>query len=77
MVAGVFDVGQEQALVEIWKYEGKIILTWEQCAHGKQYDESSYSHDERHVFDSVDQAYELLEKRAAPLQAFEPEVGAG
>lgn len=39
-------------LVSVWKHEDRIVLTWEECPPGEQYDESRYTRDERYVFRS-------------------------
>jgi hypothetical protein len=59
-----------QSLVEVWRYEDRIILTWEEAPDGAQYDESRYTKDERHVFDSVGQALAFLEQHAVAFSEF-------
>jgi hypothetical protein len=59
-----------QSLVEVWRHEGRIILTWEEAPDGAQYDESRYTKDERHVFDSIGEALAFLEQHGVPFSEF-------
>jgi hypothetical protein len=36
------------------------VLTWEECPAGEQYDEATYSRDERHVFATIEELLEFL-----------------
>ncbi|MFC3157996.1 hypothetical protein SAMN05443633_104338 [Chryseobacterium arachidis] len=42
-------------LIKVWLYNGKIILTWEECPPGLIYDESTYTKDELHNFNSFEE----------------------
>jgi hypothetical protein len=66
----VFWRGQLQSLVEVWKYEGQIILTWEEAPDGAQYDESRYTRDERHVFPTIEEALAFLDLHSVALEQF-------
>jgi hypothetical protein len=69
--AATFWRGELQSLIEVWRYEGKIILTWEEAPDGAQYDESRYTRDERHVFDRIDSALAFLEVHSVPRAEFD------
>jgi len=57
-------------LVSIWKHGGDIILTWEECPLGQQYDESTYTRDERHVFKTTDELMLFLSRVGLDPQSF-------
>ena len=44
--------GDLEGLVSVWLHEGEVVLTWEECPAGEQYDESVYTRDERHTFET-------------------------
>lgn len=43
---------ENSGLIQVWVHDNQIILTWEECPEGLQYDESSYSKDEVHNFNN-------------------------
>ncbi len=43
----------KDGLVAVWIHESHIILTWEECPKGCQYDESTYTRNERHSFETI------------------------
>ncbi|RLS47677.1 MAG: hypothetical protein DWH84_00210 [Planctomycetota bacterium] len=61
-----------EGLISIWKHESSLILTWEECPKGEQYDESNYTRDERHVFDDFDKMMEFLTSKALTPDSFTP-----
>lgn len=46
---------ENTGLINVWLYNGKIILTWEECPPGLIYDESTYTKDELHNFNSFEE----------------------
>lgn len=46
---------ENTGLIKVWLYNGKIILTWEECPPGLIYDESTYTKDELHNFNSFEE----------------------
>ena len=46
---------ENTGLIKVWLYNGKIILTWEECPKGLEYDEPSYTKDEVHNFSSFEE----------------------
>lgn len=46
---------ENTGLIKIWLDKNQIVLTWEECPGGLQYDESSYSKDEVHHFNSFEE----------------------
>lgn len=68
----VYSKGEMEGLVSVWKHESSIIVTWEECPKGEQYDESTYSHDERHVFSSLSDVMRFLSGHGFDLDAFAP-----
>ena len=59
-------------LVSIWMCEGSFILTWEECPIGEQYDESTYSRDERHVFANIEEVLAFLTRNGLKAESFAP-----
>lgn len=59
-------------LISAWAYEGRFILTCEECPAGEQYDESCYTRDERHEFATADEVLAFVEDRGYPHSAFQP-----
>lgn len=58
-------------IIEIWKYQGKYIVTWEECHQGDQYNEDSYTRDERHLFASVGEAIAFLDHHKLDTASFD------
>lgn len=46
---------ENTGLIEVWLHHHQIVLTWEECPEGLQYDESSYSKDEVHHFTNFEE----------------------
>lgn len=46
---------ENTGLISVWLYKGLIILTWEESPSGSIYDESSYTRDELHNFNSFEE----------------------
>lgn len=46
---------ENTGIIQVWLYNQKIILTWEECPTGLQYDESLYTKDEVHNFSSFEE----------------------
>ena len=46
---------ENTGLIKVWLYNNQIILTWEECPVGMQYDESLYSKDDMHHFNSFEE----------------------
>lgn len=59
-------------LVTVWMHDSSIILTWEECPKGEQYDESTYTRDERHVFNTITELMTFLFRHGLALDAFVP-----
>ena len=64
--------GDREGLVSVWQHDGRIILTWEECPAGMQYDESTYTRDERHVFSTVEELTAFLASHNLKPEAFTP-----
>jgi hypothetical protein len=71
MAAAVFWRGDLQSLIEVWRYEGQFILTWEEAPAGGQYDEARYTRDERHVFATIAEALAFLDRHDVAIENFE------
>jgi hypothetical protein len=65
------DSGRE-GLVSVWKHEGLLVLTWEECPAGEQYDESTYTRDERHSFHTMDELLAFLAAHDLGPESFTP-----
>ena len=61
-----------EGLVSVWKHQKTFVLTWEECPTGGQYDESSYTRDQRHVLASVDEVFQFLVDNGLTVDAFRP-----
>lgn len=63
---------ERTGLISAWHWEGKFILTWEECQQGEQYDESRYTRDERHTFATAEEVQTFVEQSGYPTSLFEP-----
>jgi hypothetical protein len=59
-------------LISAWLNGGLFILTWEECPDGQQYDESTYTRDERRQFETAEDLLAFVEKNGHPSSAFCP-----
>ena len=64
--------GEREGLVSVWKHQETFVLTWEECPKGGQYDESSYTRDQRHVFASVDEVFRFLDDNGLAVETSRP-----
>jgi hypothetical protein len=71
-VSAVFSHGSTESLINIWKLGARYILTWEEAPQGRQFDESQYTKDERHEFQSAEEIPAFLKKHSIPLDLFKP-----
>ncbi|MCS4300675.1 MULTISPECIES: hypothetical protein [Chryseobacterium] len=46
---------ENTGLIKVWLYNDQIILTWEECPTGFVDDESTYTKDELHNFNSFEE----------------------
>jgi hypothetical protein len=68
----VYKAGENEGLVSVWKHGGSYIVTWEECPAGEQYDESTYTRDERHQLGSIEQLMAFLADQGLSPEAFKP-----
>ena len=61
-----------EGLVVVWKYNGKLILTWEECRPGDQFNEHLYTRDERYVFQEINELLDFLTAKGLGPKDFEP-----
>lgn len=59
-------------LISAWAYEGRFILTWEECRDGDFNNEEAYTRDERYEFASPEEVLTFVEQRGHPPSAFKP-----
>ncbi len=71
-VAYAYGDAERQGLVNIWKHDGRIVLTWEECPPGAQYDESAYTRDERAEFADLDSVVSFLRSSGLDPVDFSP-----
>ncbi len=64
--------GTREGLVQVWRYGDKFILTWEECLSGRQYDESEYTRDDRHEFETSTDLLEFVKEQNLDLSDFNP-----
>jgi hypothetical protein len=57
-------------LVNLWPHDGRIVLTWEECRDGDQFNESNYTRDEVRRFDTIEEAITFLEGSGIPPESF-------
>ena len=67
-----YSTANKENMVNVWRYEGKYVLTWEECPPGQQYDESTYTRDERYEFGAVDELLRFLEQSGLSTESFTP-----
>ena len=68
----VYNFDDVEGLISAWSLEGRFILTWEECPSGNQYDESTYTRDERHEFKTAEAVLEFVERNGCPASSFSP-----
>lgn len=68
----LYTAGDREGLVSIWKHQGRYVLTWEECPKGGQYNESSYTRDDRHLFADIDEVLSFLAENGLGVEAFGP-----
>ena len=68
----VYRSGELEGLISAWRHEGRFILTWEECPAGQEYDESTYTRDERHEFATAEDVLAFVESSGHPPSAFSP-----
>lgn len=64
--------GEVVGLISAWLHQGRFVLTWEECPVGQQYDESTYTRDERYEFASAEDVLTFVESGGYPASAFDP-----
>ena len=52
-------------------HDGRFVLTWEECRKAEQYNENSYTRDERHLFDA-EEILAFVEQSGYSVSAFNP-----
>lgn len=62
----------KQGLVSVWKHDALLVLTWEECPTGCQYDEATYTRDERHTFGTVEELLTFLRNNKLSIESFTP-----
>ena len=67
-----YSAGGLTGLVSVWRHDGSFIMTREECPLGQQYDESTYTREERHVFATIDEKLEFLAAIEIKPEWFEP-----
>lgn len=69
----VYRRGEEhQGLISSWLYDGRFILTWEECRDGDINNEHAYTRDERYEFASAEEVLAFVEGSGYPASAFSP-----
>ena len=66
----VYSKDGKDGLISVWINNSSFILTWEECPKGKQYDESTYTRDDRHVFSNYSDLLFFLKKQNLQLNQF-------
>jgi len=61
-----------EGLLSAWCLGDRFILTWEECPLGQQYDESTYTRDERFEFATAQDLVAFVDGKGYPPSAFLP-----
>jgi len=72
VVSCTYRSGEMAGLLSAWAYEGRFILTWEECRDGEQYNEHAYTRDDRLSFESAEEVLAFAERSGYPASAFTP-----
>lgn len=64
--------GELEGMVSVWQDENRYVLTWEECPAGGQYNEYSYTRDEKHEFKSIEEILGFLDQNALEVTDFTP-----
>jgi len=59
-------------IVNIWRYDNKYIITWEECEDGNQWNESAFTKDEKYEFKTIDEVMKFIDKHSFDINSFRP-----
>ncbi|MGC4006342.1 MAG: hypothetical protein QM811_25765 [Pirellulales bacterium] len=68
----VYHTGNLEGLVSAWRLEDRYMLTWEECEKGDQFNENTYTRDERWEFESPEEVLSFIEQAGYPATRFTP-----
>jgi hypothetical protein len=68
----IYSIDGKEGLLCVWKDKDDLILTWEECSPGEQYDESTYTRDSRYVFADCAKLQEFLATNKLEIEMFKP-----
>jgi hypothetical protein len=68
----IYQASYLEGLISVWKNQNSIILTWEECPIGEQYNEHLYTRDDRHVFETIDELFKFLTANNVDANSFTP-----
>jgi hypothetical protein len=68
----IYAMDGKEGLVSVWQNEGLLVLTWEECPAGQQYDEATYTRDEHYNFATMDELLEFLAVHDLSPESFTP-----
>ncbi|MDG3007185.1 hypothetical protein [Paludisphaera mucosa] len=68
----LYSVDGREGLATAWKHQDTYVLTCEECPAGGQFDESTYTRDERHRFLTVAGLLEFLASEGWKVESFAP-----
>ena len=57
-------------MVNVWKYNDEYIITWEECEDGSQWNESSFTKDERYKFKIIDEVMSFIDEHSLDVGNF-------
>lgn len=63
---------EHTGLISAWAYDGRFVLTWEECRDGDQFNEHAYTRDERHEIASAEEVLAFVERSGYPASTFRP-----
>lgn len=68
----IYKRDEHAGLISAWAFDGRFVLTWEECLDGDQYNENAYTRDERHEFEAAEHVLAFVEQRGYPAAMFGP-----
>ncbi len=71
-VSYLYHTEDKAGVINLWRYGGQFVLTWEECRDGDQYNEQNYTRDETLRFDTLEAVEAFLAQNALLPEHFTP-----
>ena len=59
-------------MINVWQYNDEYIITWEECEDENQWNESSFTKDERYKFKTIDEVMCFIDEHSLDVVNFKP-----